>query len=133
MVLGMLWIVSVYGLGIAFVHLAHYFSTQHHHRDAGDIRGIRYIRDIRDIRISSSDRHVRRNSSREVHHTIESFQSETYIEWAIRSLLLSAWLRGESLRITVIDRGSTDDTLGIIRRLSFGLAPQTICLVTAAQ
>jgi hypothetical protein len=44
--------------------------------------------------------------------------NQTQIEWYIRSLFFVSRLRGRELSATVLDEGSTDETVKIIERLS---------------
>jgi hypothetical protein len=44
--------------------------------------------------------------------------NQTQIEWYIRSLFFVSRLRGRELSATILDEGSTDETLKIIERLS---------------
>ncbi|WP_068777443.1 hypothetical protein [Paenibacillus sp. FJAT-26967] len=44
--------------------------------------------------------------------------NQLHIEWYIRSLFFITRLSGKSISVTLIDEGSTDDTLGIAERLS---------------
>lgn len=99
MIEGMLWIITIYGLGAAAVHVVHFRLMQ---------RGF-----------VMEPKHV----------TIVSKHSQLQIEWTIRSLLFAAWLKGEALRITVIDLGSTDDTLAILRKLSYPYYSDTIDII----
>jgi len=44
--------------------------------------------------------------------------NQTHIEWVVRSLFFSSWLKGKQIAATIVDKNSTDDTLKIIERLS---------------
>jgi hypothetical protein len=44
--------------------------------------------------------------------------NQLQIEWYIRSVSLFFWIRGRQLQITILDEGSTDETLKIADRLS---------------
>lgn len=44
--------------------------------------------------------------------------NQTQIEWYIRSLFFFSRLRGRNLTATILDEGSTDETIKIIERLS---------------
>lgn len=52
--------------------------------------------------------------------------NENQIEWYIRSLFFFSRVKGWELQTTVIDKGSSDDTLKIIERLSHTF-PLEIC------
>lgn len=41
-----------------------------------------------------------------------------HIEWYIRSLHVFSWLRGRQVKVTILDEGSTDDTLPILERMA---------------
>jgi len=43
--------------------------------------------------------------------------NQSHIEWYIRSLSFVSWLKGREIDIYIVDEGSTDDTLEIVRRL----------------
>ncbi len=61
----------------------------------------------------------RSGSSREAvssaHLVLHTHNDSHHLEWALRSLTLHAWLRGQPLAITVRDAGSTDDTRQILQ------------------
>jgi hypothetical protein len=44
--------------------------------------------------------------------------NQKHIEWVVRSLFFSSWLKGRQIAATIVDKNSTDDTLKIIERLS---------------
>lgn len=99
MILGLLWMISLYGSGALLVHAAHH-------------------------------RMLKANKARKIHHyVVNTNHSQLQIEWSIRSLLLLAWLKGEALHITVIDHGSTDDTIAILNKLTYNSPPNTIHIV----
>ena len=52
------------------------------------------------------------------HYVLYTLDNQLHIEWIIRSLILFYWLQGKSISITIIDEGSSDDTLAIIGLLS---------------
>ena len=45
--------------------------------------------------------------------------NQTQIEWYIRSLFFASRIKGRNIAATVLDEGSTDETLRIIERLSY--------------
>ncbi|WP_442602602.1 glycosyltransferase family A protein [Paenibacillus sp. KN14-4R] len=45
--------------------------------------------------------------------------NQQQVEWVLRSLFFSSWLRGRTISATIIDTCSTDDTLKIIERLAY--------------
>lgn len=52
------------------------------------------------------------------HYVLYTMNDQRHVEWAVRSLMLVSWLRGQPVAITIVDEGSTDDTLAIVRCLS---------------
>lgn len=52
------------------------------------------------------------------HYVLYTMNNQLHIEWIVRSLILFSWLHGKPIAITIIDEGSTDDTLAIVRSLS---------------
>lgn len=52
------------------------------------------------------------------HYVLHTMNDQRHVEWAVRSLTLFCWLSGKPVTITIVDEGSTDDTLEIVRRLS---------------
>lgn len=52
------------------------------------------------------------------HYVLYTLDNQLHIEWIIRSLILFYWLQGKSISITIIDEGSSDDTLAILGLLS---------------
>lgn len=51
------------------------------------------------------------------HLVVISADSQSTIEWWLRSYLFWNWMHGNACRCTCIDLGSTDDTLAILERL----------------
>jgi len=82
------WITVIYGFSMMSVHIAHR-RTKH-----------------------------KKQQDPPTHYVLISHHNQMQIEWYIRSLLFLSWVKGKMLHITVIDRGSTDETLDIIRKLS---------------
>lgn len=52
------------------------------------------------------------------HILLMTCNNEQNIEWVLRSLFIKSQLHGKSIRTTIVDKHSTDDTLRIIERLS---------------
>lgn len=52
------------------------------------------------------------------HYVLYTFNNQLHIEWIIRSLIVFHWLQGKSILVTIIDEGSSDDTIAILRLLS---------------
>jgi hypothetical protein len=52
------------------------------------------------------------------HYVLHTLNNQLHIEWIIRSLSLFYWVQGKSIYITIMDEGSSDDTLSIVRLLS---------------
>ena len=51
------------------------------------------------------------------HYVLYTLNDSRHIEWAVRSISWFYWLRGRQVLITVIDEGSTDETLLIVNSL----------------
>jgi hypothetical protein len=58
------------------------------------------------------------NNTESTHYVLYTLDNQLHIEWIIRSLVLFYWLQGKSISITIIDEGSSDDTLAILSLLS---------------
>lgn len=54
---------------------------------------------------------------RRLHYILVTHNHESQMEWYLRALSWYARLRGESVKVTVLDESSQDDTLAIIQRL----------------
>ncbi|NDI36529.1 hypothetical protein EPK97_17520 [Chengkuizengella sediminis] len=89
MISGILTIIGIYVLCALIVHVSHYF----HLKKKGEI------------------------GLHKVHYVIISYQNEKLIEWVLRSIFFFFWLHGKEVKITVVDKGSTDDTLAITNRM----------------
>jgi hypothetical protein len=65
---------------------------------------------------------VRRSSGRgarkQSHVVLITHNNQSQIEWYVRSLYFFSSLKGRPIDTTVLDEGSTDDTLRIVERLS---------------
>lgn len=84
----MSWIVIGYGLAALLVHLFHR----------------RYMRN-------------ERKDASESHYILVTRNHEHQLEWYIRALSWYARLRGECIRVTILDEASRDDTQAILSRL----------------
>ncbi|MFS1514854.1 hypothetical protein VQL36_20980 [Chengkuizengella sp. SCS-71B] len=89
MIAGILTIIGVYVLCALIVHVSHYF----HLKKKGEIELLT------------------------IHYVIISYQNEKLIEWVLRSIFFFFWFHGKEVKITVVDKGSTDDTLAITNRM----------------
>lgn len=58
------------------------------------------------------------NRTSEPHFVLVTKNNQQHIEWVVRSLVWAARLRGKSIRISVLDDGSSDETAAIVARLS---------------
>ncbi len=58
-----------------------------------------------------------RDARKAVRYVLITCNNQLQVEWYIRSLLVFHWLEGRPVRWTILDQGSQDDTLPIIRRL----------------
>lgn len=86
--MGLLWIVGTYGFCLAVIHAVYAV-----HKKKGIVPETTYI-------------------------ALITHNNELQIEWYLRSLIFFSWLRGRHIAIAILDEGSTDDTLGIIKRLT---------------
>lgn len=59
----------------------------------------------------------RRGTERAAHYILRTYNHQLQIEWYLRSLHFFSRLKGRPITVTVIDEGSTDDTLAIAERL----------------
>jgi glycosyltransferase involved in cell wall biosynthesis len=62
-------------------------------------------------------RRARRKNHKETLVAVITYNSQLQVEWFVRSLLFFSRLKGREVQITVIDEGSTDETMAIIERL----------------
>lgn len=56
---------------------------------------------------------------RTVHYILRTYNNQLQIEWFIRTLYFFSRVKGRTITVTLVDEGSTDDTLMIVSRLSF--------------
>lgn len=98
------WILLCYGLAAALVHMFH-------------------------NRFSRSKR-----KGKQIHYILVTHNHENQMEWYLRALSWYARLRGESLRVTVLDEESQDDTVAIMQRMqNMGGMELTVIGITATQ
>jgi hypothetical protein len=95
MVIGMLWIVGIYGFCIVLV------------------QGLYRLQ-----RNLTSDKQADRENKNTIHVALVTLNNQTQIEWYLRSFLWVSLLRGRSIYVTVFDAGSTDETLAIVAKLA---------------
>ncbi|AZK45904.1 hypothetical protein [Paenibacillus lentus] len=86
----MVWVLLSYGVAGLIVHLLH-------------------NRQLRD----------KPNLCKQVHYILVAHNHEKQMEWYLRALLWYSCLRAQSLRVTILDEGSQDDTLAIIERMKY--------------
>lgn len=60
----------------------------------------------------------RRGEMKVKHFVFITHNNQLQVEWFMRSVLLFSWMKGTNIKITVLDMGSDDDTLAIVRRLT---------------
>ncbi|MGW9527053.1 hypothetical protein ACWHAM_04760 [Paenibacillus terrae] len=94
----LVWILLIYGLGAAVVHLMYIRQAVQAYRNGDDV-----------CALSSDQRPTR-------YIVITSNDGER-VEWVMRSLSILAWLRRRPLHVTVLDDESVDDTLPILTRM----------------
>ncbi|MDQ1911270.1 hypothetical protein RAC89_12520 [Paenibacillus sp. GD4] len=63
-------------------------------------------------------RFQRRGLERMMHYVLVTRNNQLQVEWYIRSLGFFSWLKGRAITVTLVDEGSTDETLSIVARLS---------------
>lgn len=90
MVAQLLWILAVYGIAVALIHIMHARQL----RRAGEGTG------------------------RRRHYVLITSNHERQVEWYLRALSWYALLSGTRVRVTVLDDQSYDDTLKIVQRLT---------------
>lgn len=66
----------------------------------------------------AAGRKPRRGASAAAQYVLYMKNDQRHVEWAVYSLLFVNWLRGQPVRIVIVDEGSSDDSPAIIRRLS---------------
>lgn len=86
----MVWILFSYGVTGALVHFFH----------------SRYLK-------------YETSSRKQVHYILVAHNHENQMEWYLRALMWYSCLRAQSLRVTILDDGSQDDTLAIIERMKY--------------
>lgn len=89
MVAHLLWILVVYGIAVALVHI---LNARRHREGSRDRRSL-------------------------VHYMLITSNHERQVEWYLRALSLYALLSGTRVRVTVLDDRSDDDTMKIVYRL----------------
>jgi hypothetical protein len=59
----------------------------------------------------------RRTPNSAVHYVLLTRNNQHHMEWFLRSLFFFSWMRGKPISVTIMDDGSTDDTLEIAQRV----------------
>jgi hypothetical protein len=88
MVIGLLWIIGIYGFCTLLIHVLH-----------------------------GLDRTVN-GRRRKLQIVLITLNNQLQIEWYLRSFLFVCWLRGLYIQITVFDAGSSDETIAIVHKLA---------------
>lgn len=57
------------------------------------------------------------HTKRTVHYILMTRNNESQIEWYIRYFTIISWISGRPVGLTVLDEGSTDNTISILERL----------------
>ncbi|WP_248929409.1 hypothetical protein [Paenibacillus hamazuiensis] len=52
------------------------------------------------------------------HYVLVTLNNQLQMEWYLRSLFFFSRMKGRSISVTIVDEGSTDETLDIARRIS---------------
>ncbi|WP_223264352.1 hypothetical protein [Paenibacillus sp. IHB B 3084] len=94
----LVWILLIYGLGAAVVHLMYIRQAVQAYRNGDDVRAL------------SSDQ-------RPTRYIVITSNDGERVEWVMRSLSILAWLRRRPLHVMVLDDESVDDTLPILTRM----------------
>ena len=66
---------------------------------------------------SVSDWSSRRKRDLSTHYVLMTRNNQMHMEWYLRSLYFFSWMKGRNISVTIVDEGSTDDTLDIARRV----------------
>ncbi|ALS24489.1 hypothetical protein [Paenibacillus naphthalenovorans] len=59
----------------------------------------------------------RRGTEPVAHYVLRTYNNQLQMEWYLRSLHFFSWIKGRTIAVTIVDEGSTDDTLAIAERL----------------
>nr|WP_231116936.1 hypothetical protein [Paenibacillus polymyxa] len=94
----LVWILLIYGVGAAVVHLM-------------------YIRQAVQAYHNGEDAHAASPDRRATRYIVITSNDGDRVEWVMRSLSILAWLHRRPLHVTVLDDESIDDTLPILTRL----------------
>ncbi|MFK7694762.1 hypothetical protein [Paenibacillus sp. HJGM_3] len=54
--------------------------------------------------------------------------NELHVEWYLRSLLLFSWFKGRKVKVHLLDEGSTDETLTIVKRMAADRPEEIECM-----
>lgn len=88
MIVGLCWIIGSYGLCVLIVHLLYAMNP------------------------------IQAGNMTPVHYMVLTKNNQVNIEWYLRYLWFFSWLKGKHIKVTVIDNGSSDETLEIIDHFS---------------
>ncbi|MDQ0492644.1 MULTISPECIES: hypothetical protein [Paenibacillus] len=94
----LVWILLIYGVGAAVVHLM-------------------YIRQAVQAYRNGEDAHALSPEHRATRYIVITSNDGDRVEWVMRSLSILAWLHRRPLHVTVLDDESMDDTLPILTRM----------------
>jgi hypothetical protein len=61
---------------------------------------------------------IHKKRDKVVHYVFVTRDNQNEIEGRLRSIFIAAWLSGRSLKVTILDEASQDETLAIAGRLS---------------
>jgi hypothetical protein len=90
MVAQLIWIVAVYAAAVALVHVLHIREKANQKREPG----------------------------KWIQYTLITRNHESVVEWYIRALAFHAFLTGKTLRVLVMDDGSSDGTMKIVSKMA---------------
>ncbi|AEI38746.1 hypothetical protein [Paenibacillus mucilaginosus] len=60
----------------------------------------------------------RRGTRRAAHYVLYAQNAQMQLEWYLRSLYFFSWIKGRPIEVTLVDEGSTDETLQIAARIA---------------
>ncbi|WP_128896368.1 hypothetical protein [Longirhabdus pacifica] len=88
MIEGLLWLIGLYGSGMIAIHLIYNLRTK-----------------------------IQCTTRLKQHFILVTINNQRQVEWYIRYIFFMTWWRGKNVHLTIVDKGSHDDTMAIIRKL----------------
>lgn len=59
-----------------------------------------------------------RGEMKVMHYVLITHNNQLQVEWLMRSILWFSWMKGKNIKISVLDTGSSDDTLAIVKHMT---------------